>query len=40
MNYVGALMSRSRTVISIFLVILLAGFVSYSNIPLESNPDV
>ena len=40
MNYVGALMARSRTVLSIFVVILLVGFVSYSNIPLESNPDV
>ena len=40
MNYVGALMSRSRTVLSVLVVILLAGFVSYNNIPLESNPDV
>ena len=40
MNYVGTLVGRSRTVLSLLVVILLAGFVSYSNIPLESNPDV
>jgi multidrug efflux pump len=40
MNYVGSLISRSRTVLSILVVILLAGIVSYNNIPLESNPDV
>lgn len=40
MNYVSTLVGRSRTVLSLLVVILLAGFVSYSNIPLESNPDV
>ncbi|MFN3238174.1 MAG: efflux RND transporter permease subunit [Pseudomonadales bacterium] len=40
MNYIGALIGRSRTVLSVLVVILLAGLASYSNIPLESNPDV
>lgn len=40
MNYVDALIGRSRTVLSVLVVILLAGLVSYNNIPLESNPDV
>ncbi len=40
MNYIGALIGRSRTVLSVLVVILLAGLASYNSIPLESNPDV
>ena len=40
MNYIGALIGRSRTVVSVLVVILLAGLASYNNIPLEANPDV
>ncbi|MEX2327305.1 MAG: efflux RND transporter permease subunit, partial [Pseudomonadales bacterium] len=39
-NYIAACIDRSRTILSIMLVILLAGVISYSNIPVESNPDV
>jgi multidrug efflux pump len=40
MSYVSASIDRSRTIISLLCVILMAGVVSYSIIPLESNPDV
>ena len=40
MSYVSASIDRSRTIISLLCVILMAGVVSYSVIPLESNPDV
>lgn len=39
-NYIAASIGRSRTVLSIMVVILLAGLVSYLTIPVESNPDV
>ncbi len=40
MNYVAPLVKRSRTVLSLLVVILLAGMLAYNSIPLESNPDV
>ncbi|HIG40811.1 MAG: efflux RND transporter permease subunit [bacterium] len=39
-SYVAVLIDRSRTIISLLCVILLAGFVSYKTIPLEAKPDV
>jgi multidrug efflux pump len=40
MRYIKAAVSHSRTSLSIFIVILLAGFASYRSIPVELNPDV
>ncbi|ALO45705.1 efflux RND transporter permease subunit [Pseudohongiella spirulinae] len=40
MRYIKAAVSHSRTSLSIFAVILLAGFASYRSIPVELNPDV
>ncbi len=39
-NYIASIIDRSRTILSLFCVILLAGLISYLSIPLESNPDV
>ncbi|MFT5210116.1 MAG: multidrug efflux pump [Flavobacterium sp.] len=39
-RYIENSIDRTRTIISLMCVVLLAGFVSYSTIPLESNPDV
>ncbi|MBL4680445.1 MAG: efflux RND transporter permease subunit [Pseudomonadales bacterium] len=38
--YIESFIDRTRTILSLMCVVLLAGFVSYSTIPLESNPDV
>ena len=40
MNYAEAAIVRARTVLSLFVVIMLAGIYSYAVIPLEANPDV
>ncbi|MEC7944183.1 MAG: efflux RND transporter permease subunit, partial [Pseudomonadota bacterium] len=40
MNIIGAALSRSRTVIASLIVLLIAGFFSYINIPKEARPDV
>ncbi|HBN16328.1 MAG TPA: acriflavin resistance protein [Pseudohongiella sp.] len=40
MRYIKSAVSRSRTTLSIFVVILLAGLASYRSIPVELNPDV
>jgi multidrug efflux pump len=39
-NYIDAAVSRSRTTLSVFVAIMLTGFVSYLSIPVELNPDV
>jgi len=39
-SYIDAAISRSRTTLSIFVAIMLTGFVSYLSIPVELNPDV
>ncbi|MBV1876281.1 MAG: efflux RND transporter permease subunit [Pseudomonadales bacterium] len=38
--YIGALIDRSRTILSLMTVIILAGLVSYATIALEAKPDV
>jgi multidrug efflux pump len=40
MNYFKTARERARTTFTIFVVIVLAGFVSYRSIPVELNPDV
>lgn len=40
MIYIKAAVSRARTTLSIFVVIILVGFASYRSIPVELNPDV
>lgn len=39
-SYIDAAVSRSRTTLSIFVAVMLTGFVSYLAIPVELNPDV
>lgn len=39
-TYISAAMDRSRTVLSIMAVMLLAGLIAYFTIPVESSPDV
>lgn len=39
-NYIDTAISRSRTTLSIFFAIMIAGLVAYSSIPVELNPDV
>lgn len=40
MSYIKAAVSRARTTLSIFVVIILAGLAAYRSIPVELNPDV
>jgi len=40
MSLIGSAMDRSRTVLSLFVVIMFMGIVAYSSIPIESQPDV
>lgn len=40
MNYYRAARSRARTTLTIFAVIIMAGFLSFRAIPVELNPDV
>ncbi|MBT8146015.1 MAG: efflux RND transporter permease subunit, partial [Gammaproteobacteria bacterium] len=40
MHYIDAAVSRARTTISVFVVIMLAGLAAYRSIPVELNPDV
>lgn len=40
MNYIDYAVSRARTTLSIFVAVMLTGFVSYLSIPVELNPDV
>ena len=40
MSAISAAIDRSRTVLSLFVVILIAGIVAYRTIPIEANPDV
>jgi multidrug efflux pump len=40
MRYIKSAVSRARTTISVFIVIMLTGFYSYLSIPVELNPDV
>jgi len=40
MRYITSAVSRARTTISVFIVIMLTGFFSYLSIPVELNPDV
>ena len=40
MSIIDAALSRSRTVIAVFVLLLIAGFSSYMNIPKEARPDV
>ena len=40
MSVISSVMDRSRTVLLVFVVILMMGVVAYSGIPVESQPDV
>ena len=40
MTYIKAAVSRARTTLSVFVVIILAGLAAYRSIPVELNPDV
>ncbi|MFT5692461.1 MAG: multidrug efflux pump [Oceanicoccus sp.] len=40
MNYISAAIEKSRTTLSIMVMLMLSGYVVYLGIPLESNPDV
>ncbi len=40
MHYLDAAVSRARTTISVFVVVMLAGILAYRSIPVELNPDV
>ena len=37
---ISSLLTRTRTVMMIFLLLLISGTVTYINIPKESNPDI
>ncbi|KPV94662.1 Multidrug resistance protein MdtC [Pseudoalteromonas sp. P1-9] len=37
---IDASLSRTRTVLSIFILLIISGWVTYQNIPKEANPDV
>ncbi|MDN4501768.1 efflux RND transporter permease subunit [Alteromonadaceae bacterium BrNp21-10] len=39
-NLISAALSRSRTVLMVFVLLMISGSVTYINIPKESNPDV
>jgi len=39
-NYLDAAVSRARTTLSVFVAVMLTGFVCYLTIPVELNPDV
>lgn len=39
-NYIDHAISRSRTTLSIFIAVMIAGLVAYRSIPVELNPDV
>ncbi|MDZ7684598.1 MAG: efflux RND transporter permease subunit [Gammaproteobacteria bacterium] len=39
-SYIATAIQRSRTTLSILVVILLIGWISWLSIPIESNPDV
>ncbi|MEH6558150.1 MAG: efflux RND transporter permease subunit [Oceanicoccus sp.] len=40
MNFINVAISRSRTTLSIMVVLILMGWTAYSTIPLEDSPDV
>ena len=40
MKFIDVAITRARTTLNIFAMILIAGTLSYSSIPLEANPDV
>lgn len=40
MHYLDAATSRSRTTLSIFLALLIAGLLAYRAVPVELNPDI
>lgn len=37
---IDASLSRTRTVLSIFILLIISGWVTYQTIPKEANPDV
>ncbi|MFP3943464.1 MAG: efflux RND transporter permease subunit [Alphaproteobacteria bacterium] len=39
-GFIDAIMSRSRTVLSILAILLVAGLISYDRIPKEAQPDI
>lgn len=39
-NYIDIAVTHARTILSVFVVVILTGFVSYLSIPVELNPDV
>lgn len=39
-NLIEASLNHTRTVLSIFILLLISGWVTYQNIPKEANPDV
>ena len=40
LTIIDAALDRTRTILMIFLLLLITGAVTYANIPKESNPDV
>ncbi|AWB67017.1 MFS transporter [Saccharobesus litoralis] len=40
LSMIDTALSRSRTVLMVFILLLITGSVTYSNIPKESNPDI
>ncbi len=40
MNFINIAINRSRTTLSIMVVLILMGWIAYSSIPLEDSPDV
>ncbi|MEX2469498.1 MAG: efflux RND transporter permease subunit, partial [Pseudohongiellaceae bacterium] len=39
-NYIDTAVSRARTTLSVFVAVMITGFVCYRIIPVELNPDV
>ena len=39
-SIIDAAMSRSRTVMTLLIITVVAGFSAYINIPKEANPDI
>lgn len=39
-SVISSALSRTRTIVMVFILLLVSGAVTYSNIPRESNPDV
>ncbi|WP_199610570.1 efflux RND transporter permease subunit [Flocculibacter collagenilyticus] len=40
LSFIDGALSRTRTVLMIFILLLISGWVTYNNIPKEANPDI